>query len=76
MGLGLCLNCLSEMKTGQRRDMANFAITLCPTVIPIPTPQGTAIGSLAVPTCWDHIGGGEQPAEQKRPLLIATGALR
>jgi hypothetical protein len=74
MGLGLCLACLTMLKAAPKDAVegqaAAFAITMAPTIVPVP--QAQVIGIVAVPTCWEHLNPG-QNGPQRKPLLVAGG---
>jgi len=80
MGLGLCLQCIGEIKAA-KPDALNgrtpaFGITLAPMIVPIGGPGGQLMGMgvAAVPACWEHVSGPEQ-AEQRSPLIVAQGTV-
>jgi hypothetical protein len=75
MGLGYCNACILNMKLADPAALDGFlpqlAITMAPSIHPIPGPNGAIVGMgiVALPTCWDHLA--VQKAEQKRPILLA-----
>jgi len=78
MGLGLCLQCITEIKAAPP-DALNgrtpaFGITAAPVIVPITGPGGQILGMAvaSVPACWDHVSG-PQDSEQRSPLLVAQG---
>ncbi len=79
---GFCLVCLSERKAAEAATGIGelpdpfLAVTMAPTMIPIPSPDGRGIigvGVVAVPSCYQHLAGGGQ--EQRKPLLVASGSM-
>jgi len=79
---GFCLACLSERKAAEASTGLGglpdpfLAVTMAPTMVPIPSPDGRGIigvGVVAVPSCWQHLAGGGQ--EQRKPLLVASGSM-
>ena len=69
VGLGLCLQCLTEYKVGERAKV-NYALTLAPSPVPLSNGmQIIGIAAVAVPACWDHLAvthaAGEQQSESR-----------
>jgi hypothetical protein len=80
MGIGLCLQCVSEIKAAEpgalNGRIPSFGITLAPMMIPIAGPTGQVVGVqvATVPACWEHISGPDA-AERRSPLLVAQGSV-
>lgn len=76
MGIGLCLACLGEIiANGDQAPPPRFGITFAPMPQTLMTPAGPIMAVVAVPACWEHLRGASGQPEQKRPLLVANGAL-
>jgi hypothetical protein len=78
-GIGLCLACCNLHRQGQPGEtFPAFAVTMAPTFVPVPGPPGSGV-IVAVPSCYEHATAGADPEAarqaQKRPLLVAGGAL-
>jgi hypothetical protein len=68
--LGLCNPCCAARRADPEQPLRE-AVTLVPTLVPVPGPGGQVIGAgvVALPHCWEHIPG----AAAGSGLIIANG---